>query len=80
MHPLKEELSLSYIIKFSLSVCLCVCMSVWNRLPNLAYYSDGTFTSNSVGQGLGQRLNIISKKLILRYFWGKIALDENNTV
>ena len=62
MHPLKEELSLSYIIKFSLSVCLCVCMSVRNRLANHAYYGDEAFTGDSVGQGYGQRLKFIFKK------------------
>ena len=29
-----------------------------------------------VGLGLGRGLNFIFKKLILRYFWGKIAPDE----
>ena len=29
-----------------------------------------------MGLGLGQRLNFISKKLILRYFWDKIAPIE----
>ena len=37
----------SYIIKFSLSVC----MSVRNRLPNNAYYGDEAFTSDSMGPG-----------------------------
>ena len=63
-----------------MSVCLCVCeyvsMFVRNRLPNHAYYDDEAFAGYSVGLGLGQRLNFILKKLILRYFWGKIALDE----
>ena len=71
---------ISYIIKFSMSVCLFVSMLVWNRLPNHAHYGDEAFAGDSVGLGLGQRLNFIFKKLILRYFWGKIAPDEKNTV
>ena len=55
-------------------------MLVLNRLPNHAYYGDEAFAGDSVGLGLGQRLNFISKKIILRYFWGKIAPDEKNTV
>ena len=43
--------SKSYIIKFSLSVCLCVSMLVRNRLPNHAYYGDEAFTGDSVGLG-----------------------------
>ena len=58
------------------SVCVIVCMSMWNRLPNHAHYGDEPFAGDSVGLGLGQRLNFISKKVILRYFWGKIAPDE----
>ena len=50
-------------------------MFVWNRLPNHAYYGDKAFAGDSVGLGLGQRLNFI-KKIILRYFWGKVAPDE----
>ena len=38
----------SYIIKFSLSVCLCVSMLVRNRLPNHANYGDGISTGESV--------------------------------
>ena len=76
-------MKISYIIKFSLSVCLSVCeyvsMLVQNRLPNHAYYSDEAFAGDSVGLGLDQRLNFIFKKLILRYFGGKIAPDEKNT-
>ena len=53
-----------------------VCLSVRNRLPNHAYYVDEAFAGDSVGLGLGQRLNFVLKKLILRYFWGKIAHDE----
>ena len=60
-------------------VYLCVSVSVRNRLPNHAYYNDEAFAGDSVGVGLGQRLNFIFKKLILRYFWGKIATDEKNT-
>ena len=63
-----------------MSVCLCVSMSVLNRLPNHAYYGDEAFVRDLVGLVLGQRLNFIFKKLILRYFWGKIAPDEKNTV
>ena len=63
---------LSYITKSSPSVC----MSVPSRLPNHAYYGDKAFTGDSVGLGLGQRLNFIFKKLISRYFWGKIAPDK----
>ena len=62
----------SYIIEFSLSVG----MLVRSKLPNHVYYGDEAFTGDSVGLGLGQRLNFISKKLILRYFWGKMAPDE----
>ena len=51
-------------------------MLVRNRLQNHAYYGDETFAGDSVGLGLGQRLNFILKKLILKYFWGKIASDE----
>ena len=69
------------LIKFSLSVCLSVCeyvsMLVRNRLPNHAYYVDEAFAGDLVGLALGQRLDFI---LILRYFWGKIAPDEKNTV
>ena len=54
----------SYIIKFSLSVCLSVSMFVRNRLPNYAYYRDEAFAGDSVGLGLDQRLNSIFKKLI----------------
>ena len=57
----------SYIIKFSLSVCLCVsvCVSMFvrNRLQNHACYGDEAFAGDSVGLGLGQRLNFILKKL-----------------
>ena len=51
-------------------------MFVRNRLPNHAYYGDEAFAGDSVGLGLGQRLNFILKKIILRYFCGKIAPDE----
>ena len=51
-------------------------MLVPNRLQNHAYYGDEAFAGDSVGLGLGQRLNSIFKKLILMYFWGKIAPDE----
>ena len=50
------------------------------EVPNHAYYGDEAFAGDSVGLGLGQRLNFILKKIILRYFWGKIAPDEKNTV
>ena len=55
-------------------------MLVRNRLQNHAYYGDEAFAGDSVGLGLGQRVNFIFKKLILRYFWGKIAPDEKITV
>ena len=51
-------------------------MFVWNRLPNHAHYDDEPFAGDSVGLGLGQRLNFVFKKLILRYLWGKITPDE----
>ena len=60
-------------------VCMYLCMLVRNRLPNHAYHGDGAFAGDSVGLGLGQRLNFI-KKNILGYFWGKMAPDEKNTV
>ena len=43
----------SYIIKFSLwvCVCVCVCMSVRNRLPNHACYSDEAFAGDAMGIG-----------------------------
>ena len=51
-------------------------MLVRNRLQNHAHYGDEAFAGDSVGLGLGQRLNSIFKNLILMYFWGKIAPDE----
>ena len=51
-------------------------MFVWNRLPNHVHYHDEPFAGDSVSLGLGQLLNFVFKKLILRYFWGKIAPDE----
>ena len=51
-------------------------MLVRNRLPNHAFYGDEAFAGDSVGLGLGQRLNLIFKKLISKYFFGKIAPDE----
>ena len=57
-----EIVSLSYIIKFSLCVYVCESMLVRNRIPNHAYYSDFAFAGDSVGLGLGQRLNSIFKK------------------
>ena len=44
-------------------MCLCVSMLVGNRLPNYVYYGGEAFTGDSVGIGLGQRLNFILKKL-----------------
>ena len=41
------------------SVCLFVSMLVRNRLPNHAYYGDEAFAGDSVGLGLGQRLDFI---------------------
>ena len=67
-------------MKFSLSVCLSVNMLVRNRLQNHVHYGDEPFAGDSMGLGLGQRLNFVFKKLILRYFWGKIAPGEKNTV
>ena len=62
----------------SQSVCVSVCVSMFvrNRLPNHAYYGGEAFSGDLVGLGLGQRLNVIFKKIILRYFWGKVAPDE----
>ena len=51
-------------------------MLVRNRVRNHAYYGDEAFAGDSVGLGLGQRLNSIFKKLILMHFCGKIAPDE----
>ena len=56
-----------------------VCMLVQNRLQNHAHYGDEALAGDSVGLGLGQRLNFILKKIILMYFLGKIAPDEKNT-
>ena len=50
----------SFIKKFScVSVCVYVCVSVRNMLPNHAYYGDEAFEGESVGLGLGQRLDFI---------------------
>ena len=49
--PPSSIFGISYIIKFNLSVCICVCMFVGNRLPNHAYYGDEAFTGYSVGLG-----------------------------
>ena len=43
--------TISYIIKFRLSVCVSVCVLVRNRLPNRAYYDDEAFTGDSIGLG-----------------------------
>ena len=43
-------------------MCEYVSMLVRNRLANHAYYGDEAFAGDSVGLGLGQRLNS-SKKL-----------------
>ena len=51
-----------------------LCMLVRNRLQKHAYYGDEAFAGDSVGLGLGQRLNSIFKKLILMYFWAKSSL------
>ena len=61
-----------------LSVCEYVSMLVRNRLQNHAYYGNEAFAGDLVGLGLGQRLNFISEKLILRYSWCKIAPNEKN--
>ena len=42
---------LSYIIKFSLSVCVCVSMLDRNVLPNHAYYGDEAFAGDSMDLG-----------------------------
>ena len=77
-----------YILYYKIqSVCVFVCvwvckyvhMSVRNRLPNHAHCGDEAFAGDSVGLRLGQRLNFVFKKLILRYFWGEIAPDEKLT-
>ena len=45
------------------TVCVFVSMlNVWNRFPNHAHYGDEAFAGDSVGLGLGQRLNSIFKK------------------
>ena len=48
------------------SVCVCVCeyvsKFVRNRLKNHAYYGDEAFAGDSVGIGLGQRLDFIFRK------------------
>ena len=36
-------------------------MLVRNRLPNYAYYDEEAFAGDSVGLGLGQRLNFVKK-------------------
>ena len=51
-------------------------MFMWNRLLNHAHYGDQSFAGDSVGLGLGQRLNYIFKKLILRFFGAKSPLME----
>ena len=43
-------------------MCLSVSMLVRNRLLNHEYYGDEVFAGDSMGLGLGQRLNFISKK------------------
>ena len=48
----------------SVCVCVYVCMLVRNRLQNHVYYGDEAFAGDSVGLGLGQRLNFNFKKLI----------------
>ena len=59
------------------SVCVSVCVSeyvsmlVRNRLPNHKYYVDEAFAGDSVGLGLGQRLNFISKNC------SKVLLEQN---
>ena len=70
---------ISYIIKFSLSVCVRVCEYVcWSGIGSKTMCTTvmEAFAGDSVGLGLGQQLNFIFKKIILRYFWGKIAPDE----
>ena len=44
-----------------LCVCEYVSMFVRNRLPNHAFYGDEAFAGDSVGLGLGQRLDFIIK-------------------
>ena len=64
----RKQVILYYKIQ---SVCVCVSMLVRNRLPNHAYYGDEAFAGDSVGPGLGQRLNFIFKK---GTFWAKSPL------
>ena len=58
--PISSTSILYYKIQ---SVCVCVSMYVRmlvrNRLQNHAHYSDEAFAGDSVGLGLGQRLNFI---------------------
>ena len=68
---------MSYILYYEIqsvyvSVCLFVSMLVRNRLPNHAYYGDEAFAGDSVGLGLGQRLNFILKN------YSKVLLGQNS--
>ena len=51
-------------------------MFVWNRLPNHAHYSDEPFAGDSVGQVLGQRLNVIFKKTYSKVPFGQSPPDK----
>ena len=44
------------------SACLPVCFLVRNRFQNHAYYGDEAFAGDSVGIGLGQRLDFMFRK------------------
>ena len=50
-----------------------MCVSVRNRLSSHAYYGDEAFAGDSVGLGLGQRLNFIFEKII----YSKVLLGKN---
>ena len=70
-------------------MCLFVSMLVRNRLQNHAYYGDEAFAGDSVGLGLGQRLDFIFKKgnfgakspltsKILFVLWFNLLLHSNS--
>ena len=71
----QSNMEMSYIIKFSLCVCVsvCVCMFVQNRL-SLWWWSFCRWLS---GSGVRSPTKFYFKK---RYSWGKIAPDIKNPV